>query len=191
MTGCIILAAGASSRMGTAKQNLLYKGQTLLQTAISAVLATQVKAIAVVLGANAITVRPTLQFPGVHIFINDIWQEGVASSIRSGLLETLKLYPDIDNVLVILADQPLVDSAFITALLEKWEHGKIAASWYNNTIGPPALFDKAFFPELLKLKGDDGAKKFMLKHPEAVISVPFASGAIDIDTPDDYQQFNS
>lgn len=190
MTGCIILAAGASSRMGTPKQNLLYKGQTLLQTAISAVLTTPVNAVAVVLGANAATIRPTLQFPGVHIFINDLWNEGIASSIRSGLLEILKLHPDIANVLVVLADQPLIDSAFINSLLAKWEHGKIAASEYNSTLGPPVLFDKAFFPHLFELEGDEGAKKLIMNYPEAVIRVPFVNGAFDIDTPEDYRKLN-
>lgn len=190
MTGCIILAAGSSSRMGTAKQNLLYNGQTLLQKAISTVFTTPVEAVAVVLGANADIIRPTLNFSNVHIFVNDIWQEGIASSIRSGLLELLKLHPDMKNVVVILADQPLTDPSVMNNLLIKWEPGKIAASSYNQTLGPPVLFDKAFFADLLHLKGDEGAKKILFKYPDAVISIPFAGGALDIDTPEDYERLN-
>lgn len=176
--------------MGTPKQNLLYSGQTLLQKAISTVLATPVKALAVVLGANAATIRPTLHFSDVHIFTNDIWQEGVSSSIRSGLLELLKLHPDMESVLIMLADQPLTDPSVISNLLIKWEPGKIAASSYDETLGPPVLFDKIFFADLLHLKGDEGAKKILFKYPDAVISVPFAGGALDIDTQEDYNRLN-
>ena len=185
MTGILILAAGSSSRLGTAKQSLEYKGQTLLQRAVQTALSSNAELIAVILGANAETLRTTIHEP-VNIFLNPYWEEGMASSIRYGLNELIKADPRLTSVILMLCDQPYVDETIINQLMEQAAPGKIIASAYNGTIGPPALFDREFFPNLLSLFGHEGAKSILLNHPQAVISIPFPLGGIDIDTLTDY-----
>jgi molybdenum cofactor cytidylyltransferase len=187
MTGIIILAAGSSSRMGKAKQNLLFKGQTLLQTAIKTALTTNC-CIAVVLGANYDLVSPTIIDQPIYIINNQNWEAGMGSSISYGLSELLKLQPQTSSVLFMLTDQPFTQSDLINLLIDKAGTGKIITSSYSGTLGPPVLFDKVFFDELLALQGNEGAKKILQKHPETVIEVPFPDGAFDIDTPEDYER---
>ena len=129
--------------------------------------------IAVVLGANAGILRSTIIDQPVHIFLNADWEEGMASSIRFGVNELQKAEPQLTSIILMLCDQPYVDKAIINQLIQKKLENKIIASAYNETLGPPALFDQAFFSELLSLSGHEGAKRIILKHPESVIAVPF------------------
>lgn len=190
MTGVIILAAGSSSRLGTAKQSLNYQGQTLLQRAIQAALESDCKIVAVVLGANAKAIQATITTQPVHVFFNADWEQGMASSIQCGLTGLQASVTQLSAVVLMLCDQPYVSASIINQLLQKASANKIVASAYNGTVGPPALFDRSFFPELLKLTGHDGAKKLLIKHADAIISVPFPLGAIDIDTIADYEQLS-
>ena len=64
----------------------------------------------------------------------------------------------------------------------------IVACSYGDTIGPPVLFDKSFFSQLLSLNGPEGAKKLLLQHPGQVAVIDFTQGAVDIDTNGDYQK---
>lgn len=191
MTGIIILAAGSSSRLGTAKQALQYRGQTLLQRAIQSALAADCDTVAVVLGANAEALQLTIADESVHLFLNDGWEEGIASSIRCGINELQKTAPQLTSIVLMLCDQPYVNASIINQLIQKASPNKIVASTYNGTIGPPALFDRSFFPQLLSLSGHEGAKKIMLDHPDAIIEIPFPLGAIDIDTMADYDQLSN
>jgi molybdenum cofactor cytidylyltransferase len=107
MTGIIILAAGSSSRMGTAKQNLNFKARTLLQTVIETAMASKCQTVAVVLGANAELIAPTIKNEPVHILINKNWSAGMGTSISYGLSQLLNLQPELISVLFMLTDQPL------------------------------------------------------------------------------------
>jgi len=190
MTGIIILAAGSSSRMGQPKQQLIYREKTLLQLAIQAATGVTDHKLVVVLGARHETLLSEVDSKIADIVINPDWEQGMASSIKTGMTALLTLYPQIDQVLIMLCDQPFVD----TALLEKLTQADpqnadvIAASTYQNTIGVPVLFGKAWFTELQALEGEEGAKKMLLKYHDQVIAVPFAQGGVDIDTPEDYKR---
>jgi molybdenum cofactor cytidylyltransferase len=188
MTGIIILAAGASTRLGEPKQQLLYKGRTLLQHAVDAAVESMAQLVIVVLGANAEVIKNNITNQGVTIIHNKDWEEGMASSIRTGITELQKLSPDIDDAILMLCDQPFVDVALLNNLmLNKQQTSKpIIACAYNNTVGPPALFDKTYFNALLSLKGQEGAKKLLMKYRDKVFTIPFDKGAIDIDTAADY-----
>lgn len=190
MTGIIILAAGSSTRMGEAKQNLLFKGQTLLQTAVKTAAASNANTVAVVLGAYADAISPTIIDQPVQVFINTNWITGMGTSISFGLSELLKSHPDLSSVLFMLTDQPLTKRDVLDILINKASSGKIIASSYNGTSGPPVLFDKMFFEEILKMTGNDGAKRILQKHQEAVVEIPFPQGAFDVDTPDDYDRLS-
>ncbi|MDB5015992.1 MAG: nboR [Mucilaginibacter sp.] len=190
MTGIIILAAGASVRLGKPKQNLIYKGQTLLQRAVETANASVCQPVIVVLGANKNVIEPTIKDLNINIVYSETWQEGMASSIRSGIIEMQKIEPKATSVILMLCDQPLVDTPILNLLILSKSKEGIAACAYNETLGPPALFDVVYFPELLSLKGQDGAKKNLLKYADTVHAIPFPQGIIDIDTVEDFEKLS-
>lgn len=189
MTGLIILAAGSSSRLGRPKQKLIYKGKSLLQHAVEEGLASNCSPIVVVLGADEDNIRTEIA-ENVQIVINMSWNEGLSSSIKCGLTRLLQLEPDASQAIIMLCDQPFVDSAILNKLMtEKEAAGRaIAACTYDNTLGTPVLFDKRFFPDLLSLEGNHGAKGLVLDNESDVVSIPFPLGNIDIDTAEDYEK---
>ncbi len=189
VTGIVILAAGASTRLGEPKQQLAYQGKTLLQRAVQAALDSGVGPVAVVLGANAEKLLPELADIPVTVVQNPDWQEGMASSIRAGLQELIRQKPELSEVIFMVSDQPFVDAALLKRLVQAKQESRssIVASAYQGTWGTPVLFDKVYFPELLALQGQEGAKKIILKHQPQVTSISFEAGAIDIDTQEDYK----
>jgi molybdenum cofactor cytidylyltransferase len=191
MTGILILAAGQSARLGSPKQKLLYHGNTLLQHAINAALATVCEPVIVVLGAFAEDILPDVSNKKVQIIHNSNWEEGMASSIRVGITE-LEKKPGITNALIVLCDQPYVDGALLDKIVQiKQNGGKgIIACAYNNTVGVPVLFERRYFADLLALTGHEGAKKILAAHWDDVEQVAFFLGAVDIDTMDDYNMLN-
>ena len=187
MTGIIILAAGSSSRLGQPKQNLVYKGKTLLQRAIETAMASVCEPVVVVLGAHTELIKPTITSYRVEIVENATWIEGMASSVRAGVKRILQINPEVQSIILILCDQPFVDTYILNMLVAAKTKEGICACAYNDTIGPPVLFDAAYFDELLGLSGNDGAKKVMQNHIEKTKRIPFDLGGIDIDTPTDYK----
>lgn len=188
MIGIVILAAGASARMGEPKQELIYKGETLLQHAINAALATDCQPVIVVLGANTGLHMPEKGNKSISTIYNPDWQEGLSSSIRKGLSALLASAPQVEGVILMVCDQPFVEASLLNSLIhtKKSSGMGIVACQYKDTLGTPVLFSKAYFDELLYLRGKEGAKKLLFRHNEDVADIPFALGAIDIDTPEEY-----
>ena len=189
MTGIIILAAGASSRLGRAKQRLIYQGKSLLKHAIDAAINAAVGPVIVVIGANENEILTEIETEEVLLAQNRDWQEGIASSIHVGLIDLLHQFPDIENAILMVCDQPYVEKELLIKLVDTKRTSKklLVACSYKETIGVPALFDKQFFPELLSLKGDEGGKKVLLQHLDEMGVVSFPAGATDIDTETDYE----
>ena len=188
--GLIMLAAGASTRMGTPKQLLTYRGCTLIRHMAEVAIASVCQPIAIVLGANGERIKPEIsQFP-LQIVENQQWQEGMSSSIQVGLEAMLAVNQHLDAVAIALCDQPFVSPQTLNQLVEAYHlTGKpIIASEYAGTFGVPALFSRTLFSELMNLKNTEGAKQLIKRHIHAVFSIPFPDGAIDIDTPKDYEQ---
>jgi molybdenum cofactor cytidylyltransferase len=189
MTGIIILAAGSSSRMGQAKQQLVYQEKTLLQLAIQAAIGVDDAKVLVVLGADHQTIMADVDSKLVSIVVNPDWEQGMASSIKAGMAALQELYPQIESTLIMLCDQPFVDAALLQQLVNVSLQNPdfIVASAYQNTVGVPVLLGKYWFDQLLALQGQEGAKQLLMQHPDKVITVPFEKGGIDIDTPQDYK----
>lgn len=187
--GIILLAAGASSRLGASKQLLPFNGQTLLQHGLQVAVDTGLQPIITVLGAKADLLKKQLDNQAATLIFNEEWEEGMASSIRCGLKQLLIVAPDIKAVILMVCDQPFITAKLLLELVEKYKQtGKpIIASSYKKSMGTPALFDKKLFTYLLALKGDTGARKLMKENPDLVDLVDFPMGAIDIDTEDDYK----
>lgn len=186
-TGIIILAAGSSSRLGTAKQLLDYQHKPLIINAVEQALASGPACVIVVVGANAEAVTATLVDHDVTICCNEDWSTGMASSIRKGMEVLLKDHPLLTNCIFSVCDQPFLEAEHFTQLHERQlVSGKgIIASAYADTMGVPVLFSNSYFPLLQQLQGDQGAKKIIAAHPDDVAAIAFEKGSVDIDEPDD------
>lgn len=186
-TAIIILAAGSASRMGAIKQLLPYKNTTLLGWAIQNALQTKAKGTFCVLGANASHIREEIKQTSINIIINTAYQGGLSSSIAAGIKHIEN--QDFDRILIMLADQPNVDTDYLNTLLNTSQEypQKIIASDYGKNVGVPAIFPKAYFQDLTKLKGDKGAKLFLQNHLSEVMKMKTID-LIDIDTKEEYQK---
>jgi molybdenum cofactor cytidylyltransferase len=187
-TGIVILAAGASTRMGQPKQLLVHREQTLLQRAVETALAAACGQVVVVLGAHEELVRQQLRRLPVMIATNEEWWVGMSSSIRTGLAALLATRPELEAVVIMLCDQPFVTSGLIDELRATHRRtGKpIVASAYGGGFGVPALFDKTMFGKLAELNGNEGARKLIAAHADAVATVSFPQAVMDVDTPQDF-----
>jgi molybdenum cofactor cytidylyltransferase len=186
--GIVILAAGAATRMGTPKQILEFRGRPLLRHAAEVALGTRARPVVVVLGARGGMVRGALDGLPVEVVENPRWEEGVATSIQAGLDGLCKVHPEATGVILLLADQPLVTSQILEALIEmQIRTGKsIVASEYSDTVGVPVLFSRSYFPLLLALEGHQGCKGVILKHLSDTQTVPCPEAELDLDTPEDF-----
>ena len=189
-TGIILLAAGSSSRLGRAKQLIEFQGETLIQKAIDEANKSQADCLVVVLGANADLIQTGFDPSSAPLIINSDWQQGMSSSMQAGL-RFLMEKEEINQVLLMLCDQPFVDASLLDQLIAAKEtSGKgIVAAAYSNTLGVPALFDKRYFEELSQLTGSEGAKKVIFNHQAEVHALDFPLGAVDLDTEEDVSQF--
>ncbi len=186
--GAVLLAAGASIRLGQPKQLLNFRGKSLLENVISALDQSETSCLVVVLGGNEALIKDKLNLGQVAIISNPEWQKGMSGSLKSGLTYLKGAY-DLDAVLLLLADQPYVDHSLLNQLIGSFKEGNkgIIACSYNNTLGVPCIFSKKYFPMLLALSEQEGAKKIILAHREDTAIVDFPLGAVDIDTWEDYE----
>ncbi len=191
--GLILLAAGSSTRMGRPKQLLRYGDRSLIARTIEVALASQCRPIIVVLGAYADRIESEISHSLIQIVRNPNWAEGIGASIQIGVKAVCARSEVPEAAILMLCDQPLVSAQVLDRLIEKYQiSGKpIVASTYADTIGVPALFGRAFYAQLISLKSNTGAKQLIVQHRSHVEAIAFPEGAIDLDTPTDYQQFLS
>jgi molybdenum cofactor cytidylyltransferase len=191
--GVVILAAGASARMGRPKQLLLYRGQTLIRWAVESALASVCRPIVVVIGAHAELLKKELLHLPVLVADNGEWQKGMSSSIRIGIETLVTSGEELEGAVIMLCDQPFVTAGVVNALVEaRRKTGKmIVASAYGEARGVPAFFSRQFFPEITALKANEGARQVIANHPDDVATISFAEGAIDVDTPRDYEMLET
>lgn len=188
--GIIILAAGASTRLGQPKQLLTYQGKALIRHIADIAIHSQCQPVVVVLGAYAESIKPHLTNLDVHIVYNQQWSTGMASSIGCGLNAIQAIAAEIEAIVLMLCDQPFVSLNLINQLVAGYQttNCTIVASEYAGIFGVPAVFHKTLFSELALLQGDIGARKIIRQHYSSCFSIPFAEGVMDIDTLEDYQQ---
>ena len=185
----IVLAAGASTRFGSPKQFVRVNGKPLLHTAVARAVEIAGHAVAVVLGAHAAEIAPLLRHTSASVIINRDWREGIASSIRAGVL---RLPGACAGVMLVLADQPAVTAGDLRRLAQAWRRQPeyIVAAQYGTVTGAPAIFPRSCFVDLLSLRGDQGARLLLRRYSDRVVRVPMESAALDIDTPEDLQALN-
>ena len=121
---------------------------------------------------------------------NEEWETGQASSLRAGIRQAKA--SGSDAALVMLADQPLVDSNSIASLVRTYGRaGRVVASRYSGVVGAPAIFGSGYFDKLLTLTGDHGAGKWLRANADLVTAVDMNEAAVDVDTPDDLKHLPS
>lgn len=191
--GLILLAAGGSSRLGHPKQLLPYRGRTLLRHAAETALASVCRPIVAVLGAQADHLRPEMAGLEVLIVENPEWEQGMGSSIRTGLAALEMSAPDVSGVLLMLCDQPLLSPKALDALVRSHldTGSPLVASEYGGTRGVPAFFSRALFPELRALKAAQGARAVIAAHASEMVALPLPAGIWDVDTAADYARLRS
>ncbi len=180
--------------MGKSKQTLqLEEGKSLLQKTIETALATSLKPVIVVVGANKAEVVPELGGLPVTIVDNAFWEEGMASSIKIGLAGLFMTEPKLDGVLMLVCDQPYLTTSLLNQMVATYEESgkKAVACRYEKSWGVPVLIGRELLAELIEISGDHGAKSFLKKHRDDVAFVEFPKGNVDLDTPEDYASFLS
>jgi len=183
----VLLAAGASRRLGQPKQLLRLAGQPLVRRAALTALGSRAERVLVVTGSRATEVEAALAGLAVECVRCTRWEAGLAASLRTGI-EAALAHGDA-SVLVMLADQPAVNAALLDALIARHAAGaEIAACEYGGEPGVPALFAPHFARKLLALEGDRGAKALLVREREHRALVPFPDGALDVDTLDDWER---
>lgn len=182
----ILLAAGGSKRLGRPKQLLKFGSTSLIRKLADEALASRAGDVIVVVGAEAQLMSTELKDLDLTIVENRNWESGLSSSIKTGL-NAVSI--ESDGALLMLCDQPYVGRYLLDQIVERFQSKKTAvvACEYGQTVGIPALFPRDLFPELMRLRGDVGAKSLILKHKERLEKVSFPKGTIDIDTPDDFK----
>jgi CTP:molybdopterin cytidylyltransferase MocA len=184
----IVLAAGASRRLGQPKQLLMVGGETLIARAIRLAGEAGATPVILVLGAYHEGIGAAINPDSAIPIVNGDWQQGIATSIHAGLRALADLAPQASGALILGCDQPRLTAGHLRALLEAFAaQGSCAiiASAYAGVAGIPAIFPRAVFADLLALRGDQGARALLMQSPRPPIAVPFPGGEIDIDLPAD------
>jgi molybdenum cofactor cytidylyltransferase len=186
----VILAAGASRRMGTPKQLLPWGKSTLLEHTINEVLKLKIKETVVVLGANYDIIEKKINQCGVTILYNSDWQMGLGKSIACAAKYLVDSKPDVDGMLVLLADQPFINDWYLNTLLQEFEaknYQIVATSYGDQNHGVPVIFDKAFFLELSNLEDDKGAKHLLNGNTNHLIGMTPSFKNVDLDSKEEYE----
>ena len=181
----IVLAAGASTRLGQPKQLVLFQGESLLRHAVKLALAVNASPVLVVLGAHLEKCRAVLVDLPITILENADHATGMGSGLQLGIAALTTFKPGPERVLLLACDQPLLQPSHLQQLLRAPTASGIAAAGYNGRTGVPAVFSQEHFPALASVTGDQGARTLLRTLSVTQVSMPEA--AIDIDIPQDLQ----
>jgi molybdenum cofactor cytidylyltransferase len=194
MIAVIVLAAGKSSR--AAPQNKLLtagpSGSTLIEQTVDHAVASHVGPVTVVTGYQAEQVRQVLMKTPVRFVHAADFAKGIAASLRAGIAT---LDSDIQGALICLGDMPLVAPSTMRQIAGAYDAKagrEIIIPTFEGRRGNPVLWGRRFFPRLLQLTGDRGAREILAEHMEFAIEIPVTCGAIrvDFDTPEELATFN-
>jgi molybdenum cofactor cytidylyltransferase len=189
MIAGVLLAAGRSQRMGQSKLLLPWHGVPLVRYAAQIALRSKIDELLVVVGHRAEHVKEALDGLPVRIVPNNAFLEGQSTSIRAGIAA---LDLSTAAVLILLADQPLIQAQTLDMLIEVYrrEQPLIVAPRYKEQRGNPVLFARTLFPQLLKIAGDEGARAILKAYAPQTVMVDVADEGVvlDIDTPQAYRQ---
>jgi molybdenum cofactor cytidylyltransferase len=186
----VILAAGASLRLGQAKQLHAVAGEPLLRRAVRIADEVGCQPIIVVLGFEAHRMHSAFDDFRVIVAVNENWRAGMGSPMRSGVETALQISPPPEDILLMVCDQVRLSADVLRQLLHL--HGlanyPITAARYSGRLGVPAVFSSIFFYDLQNVSGDRGAREILERNSARVGAVDFLEGEFDLDTPDDLER---
>jgi molybdenum cofactor cytidylyltransferase len=186
-TAGILLAAGASRRMGRNKMLLPLEGESLLRRATGRALRAGLAPVVVVLGHEAERARAELAGHQVDVALNPDYTGPTSGSLHRGLE---RLGPEVAAAVVLLADMVLVTEAMVTALVAAAARSDapLVVSRYGDVLAPPLLFRRVLFPELLAWTGEGCGKAVVKRHMDEAIVLEWPAATLtDVDTPDDFR----
>jgi len=185
----MILAAGLSRRMGSAKLALPMGRQTILQRTVNNACLSRADNVYVVLNDDYDFLREDIEAFPVTCILNKYPEEGMSSSIKVGMKKVIQTD---DDLMVMLADQPDIKPDLINRLIQSHQTSGslITQPEYNDGIGHPVIFSRPLFNELLKVEGDEGGKKIIRKysHKRTLVMIDMEQPT-DIDTKEDYYRY--
>lgn len=182
---CVVLAAGASRRFGSAKQLAVFRGQPLVTRAVRLAEELSGQCSLLVAGNEWRRVASACAPLAGYLVVNPEFDRGLGGSIAAGVAVVSHT---ATGVLLLLADQPLIEVAHLRAMRDRWQADPecIVASEFQGILAPPVLFPASCFTDLTALRGDNGARPVLHKHASRVIRLPCANAAVDIDLPADF-----
>jgi molybdenum cofactor cytidylyltransferase len=188
----LILAAGESTRMGTDKALLVYRGQTFLDGIIATLRAAGIERIVVVLGHHAAEIERVANLANIEVALNADYQRGQTSSLQKGLA-ALAGQP-VDVVVLSLVDHPAVQAETIAKLIIAFRASgaPVVIPTYRDQRGHPVLIGRQLFDELLGLPPDAGANTVIRKYRGSTqwVEVADAGVLIDVDDLGGYQKLS-
>lgn len=178
----VLLAAGASTRLGRPKQLIEIAGETLLHRVARALLATSPSELVVVLGHDAERMQSAIDDLPLRVVIASDYASGMSASLRVGIAA---IDGDSAGALIALTDQPALDLPHLLALRDAWRAApaRAIASAYAGVRGVPAILPRAWFADIARLHGDAGARELLRARDVTAIGAPAL--ATDIDRPED------
>jgi molybdenum cofactor cytidylyltransferase len=187
----IVLAAGSSSRMGP-RNKLLEPigGEPMVRRVAAIALGSGAEPVIVVIGYEAPAVTAALHRLDVTLTLNPDYPDGLSTSLRAGLSA---LPSGVDGALVLLGDMPEVEGSVLRSLMAAFTGmSAICVPVRHGRRGNPVLWGRSYFPEMMELTGDVGAKPLMARHEAQLIMVEVATDSIfhDIDSPEDLERIS-
>lgn len=185
MISAVVLAAGASSRMGRQKLLLPLAGEPLVRRVVTRVSQAGFDDVLVVVGYEHEKVISALEGLTIRHAVNPHYETGMGSSFRAAM----SALPDSEAAMFALADQPLLAAADYRSLLDTYRMGSagIVSVRYGEVTAPPHLFDRRFFPELANL--EHGARPVLQRHLADTTILRFSADLLlDVDTQEDYER---
>jgi molybdenum cofactor cytidylyltransferase len=182
----LVLAAGRSSRMGGPNKLLAeIGGRPLVRIVAEALLASRARPVLVVTGHQRERVEAALAGLPISFVHNSDYAEGLGTSLKAGVAA---LPAEVDGVVVCLGDMPQVNAALIDRLIDAIDPAKgalVAVPTIDGKRGNPVVWSRRFFPDLMAVEGDVGARHLIGRYGEAVVELPVSDTAVlaDIDTP--------
>lgn len=178
IAGCV-LAAGAASRFGSAKQLAELDGKPLLEHVLLTMSEAGLDRVVVVLGAEAEQILEAVDLHGADPVVCERWADGQSASLACGL----GAVQDAEAVVIVLGDQPGISATAVRRVLDARSHTGAVRATYGGQPGHPVVLERSQIPALRDVTGDVGARNVIMRGLREVACDDLGGGQ-DVDTPD-------